>query len=280
VSSAILYLAIIAIWAGFLVPAWLRRPHANSDSGAVDSADAESTAEPQATVQVEEYVEASELTVEFVDEIPYTESDVDDAGAETGIHAEASQHAYSGQAQAQGPEHHTTFVYSEVTEYAEDFGPEYPVNEDAEPDMESADVGSGPPAPRPSQSRDQMLRARRRMLSILVGMTAVTGLFTFIGVVAWWIMVPPAMLLVLYALLLREIAMADSELARKRAAWEAADQRAYERYMRAQARVDAERQAYEAATAGSGAQIIDISGRVSDQLYDQYADAAVRAVGD
>ncbi len=27
-SSAILYLAIIAIWAGFLVPAWVRRPHA------------------------------------------------------------------------------------------------------------------------------------------------------------------------------------------------------------------------------------------------------------
>jgi hypothetical protein len=28
------------------------------------------------------------------------------------------------------------------------------------------------------------------------------------------------------------------------------------------------------------AEIIDISARLSDQLYDQYADAAVRAVGD
>ncbi len=28
------------------------------------------------------------------------------------------------------------------------------------------------------------------------------------------------------------------------------------------------------------AEIIDISGRVSDQLYDQYTDAAHRAVGD
>ena len=28
------------------------------------------------------------------------------------------------------------------------------------------------------------------------------------------------------------------------------------------------------------AEIIDISGRVSDQLYDQYTDAANRAVGD
>jgi len=42
----------------------------------------------------------------------------------------------------------------------------------------------------------------------------------------------------------------------------------------------AQRQRNDATPTGSGAQIIDISGRVSDQLYDQYADAAVRAVGD
>ena len=29
-----------------------------------------------------------------------------------------------------------------------------------------------------------------------------------------------------------------------------------------------------------GAQIIDISARLGDQLYDQYADATIRAVGD
>ena len=116
------------------------------------------------------------------------------------------------------------------------------------------------------------------MLTILVAMTAVTGLFTYMGLVALWIVVPPAVLLVLYVLLLREIAMADAELARKRAAWEAAESRAYARHMRAQAQ--AEREAHEASLANSGAKIIDISGRVSDQLYDQYEDAAVRAVGD
>jgi hypothetical protein len=31
---------------------------------------------------------------------------------------------------------------------------------------------------------------------------------------------------------------------------------------------------------GPSAKIIDISARVGDQLYDQYADAEVRAVGD
>ncbi len=103
-----------------------------------------------------------------------------------------------------------------------------------------------------------------------------TGGFTYLGLVAWWICVPPAGMLVLYVLLLREIAMADAELARKRATWEAARG---ERLCAAPAG-QAEREAYEASLAESGAQIIDISGRVADQLYDQYADAAVRAVGD
>jgi hypothetical protein len=266
-SSAILYLAIIAIWAGFLVPAWLRRPHANSDSASTESVSETQTENESYEVEVEEYTETSKLTVQFVDELPYTESDVD-MSVETDIHVEVSEHVYAGQSDAEGQ----SSVYSEVSEYTEDFGPEYPVNEE----MASAEAGSGPPAARPSQSRDQMLRARRRMLSILVGMTAVTGLFSFVGLVAWWIVVPPAILLALYVLLLREIAMADAELARKRAAWEAADAAAWARHLQA----EAEREAFEASMADSGAQIIDISGRVSDQLYDQYADAAVRAVGD
>jgi hypothetical protein len=93
-----------------------------------------------------------------------------------------------------------------------------------------------------------------------------------------WLVIPPVGLLLLYVLLLREIAKADAELTRKRTAWEAAEARAYARHMRAQAH--AEREAHETNQAHSGAKIIDISGRVSDQLYDQYADAAVRAVGD
>ena len=90
----------------------------------------------------------------------------------------------------------------------------------------------------------------------------------------------PARLLVLYVMLLREIALADAELAGKRSAWEHARAVAYERHLQA----IAEREAYEASLAQPepDAEIIDISGRVSDadELYDQYADAAVRAVGD
>ena len=240
-SSAVLYFAIIAIWAGFLVPAWLRRPH-NSAQAAVASAE-------------------GELSVQYDEELTSTENG---AGAKGRIHVEVSEHVYVDE------EYRS--AYSEAPEYAKDSGPEYAENE------LPAEAGSGPPAPRPSQSREQMLRARRRMLTILVAMTTVTGLFTYLGLVAWFIVAPPAVLLVLYVLLLREIAMADTELARKRAAWEAAESRAYARHMRAQAR--AEREAREASRAHAGAKIIDISGRVSDQLYDQYADAAVRAVGD
>ena len=36
----------------------------------------------------------------------------------------------------------------------------------------------------------------------------------------------------------------------------------------------------DAAEPPSGAEVIDISGRITDQVYDQYSDAAERAVGD
>ncbi len=263
-SSAILYLAIIAIWAGFLVPAWLRRPHAQSERTTVGQMTGQEAHETGAH-ETGAYEQAEdELTVQYVEELTETE---DDVRVEADMHVGVSRHQHKPVYFEEEP-----LVYSETSEYTEDYGPEYPESElPAE-----AEAGSGPPAPRPSQSREQMLRARRRMLSVLVAMTAVTGLFTFVGLVAWWIMVPPAVLLALYVLLLREIAMADAELARKRSAWEAAEAKAWARHLQA----EAEREAYEASMVGSGAQIIDISGRMSDQLYDQYADAAVRAVGD
>ena len=240
-SSAILYLAIIAIWAVFLVPAWIRRPHAHPANV------------PEET-ETFEHVD-SDLHVEYVTD---TENDVE-VSVEADFHVEVSRH-----------EHEHQEYGHEVPSYAG-----YALG--GEPDGHAE---SSVAAPRPSQSREQMLRARRRMLTILAGMTAVTIAFTFLGLVQWWICVPPAGMLVLYVLLLREIAMAEAEQARKRAAWEAGEAR--RRAWEAHAQAEAERQAYEAglAQANAGAQIIDISGRVSDQLYDQYADAAVRAVGD
>ena len=71
-SSAILYLAIIAIWAGFLIPAWIRRPHA-SPAGLQGDADRDYAAD--------------ELSVEYVTE---TENDVD-ASRGADVHVEVTQ---------------------------------------------------------------------------------------------------------------------------------------------------------------------------------------------
>jgi len=238
VSSAILYAAIILIWACFLIPAWIRRPHAHPEH---------SLAEAQASAQEA----AGGHLAEYVTE---TENDVD-VSVETDVHVEVTQHEHARAHGSQEPQY--------GSDYAAD-GRSY------------CAAAAHPIAPRPTQSREQMLRARRRMLSILVAMTLITFGFAYLGFVRWWISVPPAVMLVLYVLLLRTIARADAELAHKRAAWERAQAEAYARYVQEQAQGEA----YEASRVDSGAQIIDISGRVSDQLYDQYADAAVRAVGD
>src|SRR5260370_40121271 len=121
-----------------------------------------------------------------------------------------------------------------------------------------------------------MMRARRRMLTILTALVVITGGFVLTGLVQWWLCVPPVAMVVLYVLLLREIAMSDAELARKRTAWEARTAR--DLWRRAHEAWQAETEAK--AAAEQTATIIDIFGRVGDQLYDQYADAAVRAVGD
>jgi hypothetical protein len=267
VSSAILYLAIIAIWAGFLVPAWVRRPHTRSEepspetelSYAVGSADAEESAEPHNA----------------------TESGVG-ATVAAEVQFEIGEHVHDGgeyyEVEYREEEYLAAAYPDEYTPVAGQGGE--PLEDGAGPGEGEWDNAYQQEAHRPSQTREQMLRARRRMLGVLLGMTLVTMAFTALGLVAWWICVPPAGLLVGYVLLLRQIAQADAELARKRSAWEHAQALAYERHLQPVA----ERQAYEASLPQPEpeAEIIDISRRVADtdQLYDQYADAAARAVGD
>ena len=88
-----------------------------------------------------------------------------------------------------------------------------------------------------------------------------------------------------YLLLLREVAHADAE-ARERQARERSAAMAREAREARQA-ADAQRgtrtgssPAWPAHETPPAAEIIDISARVGDQLYDQYADARLRAVGD
>jgi hypothetical protein len=147
------------------------------------------------------------------------------------------------------------------------------------PEPESAEYSAPPnspsrrPAPARSAqplSRSKVLQARRRLLTLLVLLAAAAGACTALKLTSWWACIPPAGMLVMYLLLLREAAIADAEQARRRADMEARRWAAYRQEQEAMSQPDEE----------PSAEIIDISARVSDQLYDQYADATVRAVGD
>ena len=227
-SSAILYLAIVAIRAVVLVPRWLRPRAAPPQPVPVpaESPDAE-VREPAGPAQ--------------------------DAGVARPVSADAPDAAggaVGGEAVA-GP------VVS--GEDARD--------EEAAPEPEVA-------APSPVSRRTEVLKARRRLLSTLIALTVVAAGLAVTRIDAYWIVIPPTVLLAGYVVLLREFAHIDAERARRAAP-----------IRRTEAGAQTGREPVPAATpavpaALGGAEIIDISGRVGDQVYDQYSDAANRAVGD
>lgn len=207
-SSAILYLAIVAIWAFMLVPRWLRRSHAAPVADPDTLGDATQAAEHQAEPGAgEDQPEPGTAPVPVVTDRPTPE----------GLPVTAS---------------------------------------------------TAPPAGpgRPSLSRAKVVQARRRLLTTLVLLAVAAASCTALKLTSGWVCVPPAVMLGMYLLLLREAALADAERAR----WRAAEGR----------RVQAARHRAEEEHEEHGAQIIDISARLGDQLYDQYADATIRAVGD
>jgi hypothetical protein len=228
VSTTILYLAIVAIWAGFLVPAWIRRGHGAETDADIDVSDA----------------------------------DVDD-----------------GDFPAAGEDVAEAAIYAD----------EEPAHTESDVDISDADVHAGAdPVPGPPLSRQQMLRARRRVLAILLALAVGAAACAARGLLPWWAAVPPAAILTLYVLLLREVAKAEAESARRRAhqgvQWSQESQwsQAAQEEQAANAAMAARSGPARRAPAGPEpiADVIDISSRVSDQLYDQYADAATRAVGD
>jgi hypothetical protein len=263
-SSAILYLAIVAIWACVLVPRWLRRPH--------DAAP-------------ESQVPAGKTEAVFYAEAPEHE----DYGTEAEFGAGAAAYADPGlagsTAQAGSGEYSGSSAWSDSQQWSESQAR----SGFAAPERSGLRTGAarasryGPARPPASGSgRTRVLQARRRMLTMLVGLAAAAMACVVTGLTTWWTVVPPAGMLLAYMLLLREAARADAEAVRRA--------EAYARYARAEAARAAHERAREAqaqARAASlpqpAAEIIDISGRTAaaaDQLYDQYADASVRAVGD
>jgi hypothetical protein len=227
-SSAILYLAIVAIWAVVLVPRWLHPRSAQPEPVEPVPVPVPEPAEPEATER-----EAAER--ETAEPVPQP------AGADRQDRA--------------GP------VPGEPA----------------------------PAFPSPAERRGDILRARRRMLTALVVLTAGAVGLAVTGIAPSWVIVPPAVLLGGFLLLLREAAHIDAERARRATRSRYAEvppvagqepESFAEGPDARPEQVPATASVPDAIESQPRAEVIDISARLSDQVYDQYSDAAERAVGD
>jgi hypothetical protein len=229
-SGAILYLAIVAIWAVVLVPRWLR-PR-------------------QAPLQP----------------VPVPAQDADPGWRDP---ASPGRDTAGTPASISGP----------------DTESEHAPGEDAG----SAPGGDGPqeqePAPCAVGRRAEVVKARRRMLTALIALTVIAGALAVTRTDAYWVLIPPVTLLSCYLLLLRQFTQFDAQRARAARIRHAGQVRSAQEPTTSQEPVPAapgpgREPVPDIAAASSDAEIIDISGRIGDQFYDQYADAANRAVGD
>jgi hypothetical protein len=235
-SSAILYVAIVAIWAGVLIPRWLRR----------DSAAGGRNREGVAAAEAE-----TETSVEG------------EAAEEPAPPARRREDAAGLEVRPASPVRPVRPVRRE------EHAALRPTAASARP----AEVSRGGPR---DQDYKKVLSARRRLLGMLLVLAIASGVLAYTKMAAWWVVVPPTVMLLGYMALLHEAGKADTErreLARIRAA-EAAAVAAAER---------AAPPAPAAPVPAPEAEVIDISASLTvagHKFYDQYADAKLRAVGD
>ena len=263
-SSAILYLAIVVIWAFLLVPRWVRRPHTSLFSGHDAASRRDSGADADADEAEDGLARQDDdgLADDAADAPPAPRPGVLRSVGPTGVRP------------ADWPDDQPepdTAPLAVITAPGPSGAPAAPT--DAPAPTGTAAASSAPPArpagpAYPPVSRAKIVQARRRLLTTLVLLAFAAVTCTVVGLTSWWVLVPPAGMLGMYLLLLREAALADAEKARWRA------EQAHAARQRAQAR------ARQAVPPQPDAEIIDISARLGDQLYDQYADAEARAVGD
>ena len=230
-SGAILYLAIVAIWAVVLVPRWLRPRSAPPQPGSVPVEDADPGWRDPVT-----------------------------------------------------PGQDTAGTWTASISNPDTKGKDAPV-EDAGP----ASAGNGPEekeaAPSPVGRRTDVVKARRRMLTALIALTVIAGALTVTGTGRYWILIPPVTLLSGYLLLLRKFSQFDAQRARASQIRHAGQVQTAQEPATSQEPLPAaagpgHEPVPDVAAASSDAEIIDISARVGDQFYDQYADMTDRAVGD
>ena len=133
-----------------------------------------------------------------------------------------------------------------------------------------------------------MLAARQRLLGLLLVLVIGSGALAFTMLAAWWVVVPPSVMLLGYMALLREAAQADAER-RELARTSAVRARSSAASPSAASPIAGPAPALAPARAPAPVpdaeviDIIDISaslGPAGEEFYDQYADAKLRAVGD
>jgi hypothetical protein len=220
-SSAILYVAIVTIWACVLIPRWLRR-----DSSPFSPASTEEQG-------------SEDVTAEATPE----EEPVPPAARPRGRRDDREEAA---------PERPPVAALAPTTALAERRG-----------------------MPRDAAHR-RVLASRRRLLGMLVVLAIGAGALAGTRMAAWWVVLPPSVMLLGYLILLREAGQADAE------------RRELARTQAVRATVPPDRAAADPAgrSPARRAEIIDISAsrgpgvKVGEEPYDQDEDAKLRAVGD
>jgi hypothetical protein len=244
-SSAILYVAIVVIWACVLIPRWLRRDSSSASKVATAA-------------------ETKDKTV--VD--PAVGEETTPAPVPAPVPAPAPVLA-----PAPPPRRRS----------------EAPASRERRPAAVSDEAPVDPVDPVDPGHR-RTLSARRRLLLMLVVLAIASGALAGTKMAAWWVIVPPSVMLLGYLLLLRAAAKADAErreLARHRtarAARAAETGRLPVRQPTAAAQASAAPVAHVSPVGpASDGRIITISATPEpgeEKIYDQYADAKLRAVGD
>ena len=237
-SSAILYVAIVVIWAGVLIPRWLRRDSSDTAAAAAERAEAEAAALALASAPAS--ASGSGLASASASG---NSADLVDSGVEG---SPASVPGPAPRRRRQAPRERESV-------------PDEPVMSDA--------VVSDPVVSDPGYRRVQA--ARPRLLIMLLTLSLASAVLAGTRMAAWWVIVPPSVMLVGYLLLLREAAKADAE------------RREMARYrMAREASVASAVTAVPAAHVASAAKIVAFLPPPEEQIYDQYTDAKLRAVGD
>ena len=216
-SSAILYVAIIAIWACVLIPRWLRRDSARGASGA------DSETVPDGTVA------GTDGMIAGTDGIVAGTDGMADSGA-GGRAADESARGASESDRAADVGSGWLRARVEVAERRESPAPPLPAPRlpapqppapeppapeppASEEPADEAPLEDAPPSSPTPETRHRMLAARRRLLGMLLVLEAAAIALAMLGLAALWVVIPPTVMLAGYLLVLREAAHADVERA-------------------------------------------------------------------